>query len=539
MSQRTIAILGGALSGPTAAAHARETDPDARIILLERAAAISYAVGGLPYVLSGEIASNGDIDPYDTAFFRRDYDVDVRTGVQVDRLDAGRREVHTRAGVVRYDSLVYALGAGSFTPPGFEEEAENLSFLRNPAHLRAILDVLAGGAERVAIVGGGYYGVEAADCLARRGLRVTLLERGPQLLPEFSSSAAKQAADALAAHGVEVRLGAGIDRVVRRDRRIVALEVGGTRLDTDLVLLTAGVRPRTELFVAAGGRVLPDGSIPVDARCATNLDGVYATSICVSHRHAVTGRSVWTAQASDADKTAQVAGRNAAGGAARLGPTLGTAIVRAGDLHVARTGFTQLGGRFDAARVKVTGSSCDPFFRGSAGLDVTLYYARRTERLLGAEVVGRGGVDKRIDVLATAVLARLDLAQLSQLDLAYSPPYSTARDIVNTAGVVGMQARDVQAWDAAAVSARAGGARVIDVRSAEARAQAPYPAELASLEDVRAGRVSFPEGAPVVFVCETGRTAWLAARAAAHRGCAGAGYLSGGLRALRALGGEA
>jgi NADPH-dependent 2,4-dienoyl-CoA reductase/sulfur reductase-like enzyme/rhodanese-related sulfurtransferase len=492
-------------------------------------------VGGLPSVLSGEVMDRAQIAPMDAAFFRRDYDIDVRTGVDVGRLDPTRHQVHTSAGVLHYDSLIYALGAGTMTPSVFATEAVNVSPLRSPAHLQKILKILEGGARRVAVVGGGYYGVEAAECLARRGVHVTLVERGAQLLAEFSPSAAARAALALAEQGVEVRLGVTVDQVFQEGDRVTGLELNGQVLDVDLVVLTTGVRPRTEIFAAAGGVVLADGSIPVDERCATNLADVYATSICVSHPHAVTGHHVWTAQASDADKTAQVAGQNAAGGDARLVPTLGTAIVRAGLLHLARTGHTQVGGHLEVVRTLVSGSSCDPFFPERAPLDVALYSTRQSERIVGAEVVGHGGVDKRIDVLATAVLAKLDLRRLGQLDLAYSPPYATARDILHVAALVGQQAKRVRTWEPADFAARPASAVVVDVRSEAERAASPWAALPLSLSEIRQDPAGLDNNATVVFVCETGRSSYLAACAAVQRGCHGAGYVSGGLRALRAL----
>lgn len=533
MANRKIVILGGALSGPTAAARARETDANAKIIVLERAKAISYAVGGLPYYLSGEVDSRGDIAPHRAAFFRKHYRVEVRTGVSVVRFDADKRKVYTDAGVVPYDSLIYALGAGSVIPPVLADGGANLSLLRNPAHLARIDRLLARGARRVSIVGGGYYGVEAADCLARRGCAVTLIERGPQLLPAYSRAAAGRAAEALRAAGVDARIGAGIDEVSRRRTQITALTVAGERIETELVLVTAGVKPRTEIFAAAGGRLLADASIRVDDRCTTHLEGVYATSICVSHTHAITRRPVWTAQASDADKTAQVAGTNAAGGEAKLGPTLGTSILRAGDLHLARTGLTELDGKLGVRRVQVSGHARDPFFRGSAPLDITLYYAAETERVVGAEVVGGDGVDKRIDVLATAALGKLRLEQLAQLDLAYSPPYSTARDIVNATAVVGRQAQEVRAWTPEAFAARGEDVRVYDLRPSSVRREQPLEsAKPIALAKLGARRRELKRAKQVVFVCESGRSSSLAARTAKQFGSPSPGYLSGGTTAL-------
>lgn len=536
-----IVILGGALSGPTAAARARETNVDASIILLERAEAISYAVGGLPYYLSGEVDARGHLAPHRAAFFSHDYDIEVRTKVSVERFDAAARKVYTSAGELRYDALIYALGAGSIMPPVFGDGAANLSLLRNPAHLQHIDGILSRGATRVVIVGGGFYGVEAADCLARRGCTVSLIERGPQLLPEYSATAAARAAAALTAEGVDVRLGSAVEQVERKRKNIVAVRAGGRRIECDLILLTAGVRPRTEMFAAAGGKLERDGSIHVDERCGTSLAGVYATSICVSHTHAVTRKPIWTAQATDADKTAQVAGANAAGGAAKLGPTLGTAITRAGALHLARTGLTQLGGRHKVERIQIAGHSCDPFFRGSEALELTLYYGRESERVLGAEVIGRAGVDKRIDVIATAILGKLTLTQLAGLDLAYSPPYSMVRDIVNAAGVIAAQAKHVHAWTLEAFAERGDEVIVYDVRSAAQRKAHKSPRDAKDrlsatpldIAQLRAHKAALGNAKQVVFVCETGRESYLAARAASQLGCRDAGYLSGGLSAWR------
>jgi rhodanese-related sulfurtransferase len=220
-------------------------------------------------------------------------------------------------------------------------------------------------------------------------------------------------------------------------------------------------------------------------------------------------------------------------------PTLGTAIVRAGALQLARTGSTQLGGPHEAAQIQLAGHSCDPFFRGSEALELTLYYstkAGKPERILGAEVVGGAGVDKRIDVLATAIMAKLTLAQLAQLDLAYSPPYSMARDIVNAAGVVAAQAKHARPWTLEDFGERGHEVVVYDVRAASQRKVHAFAAPVMDLANLREHRRALRGAKQVVFVCETGRESYLAARAAAHLGCAGAGYLSGGLSALRRAG---
>jgi rhodanese-related sulfurtransferase len=384
-------------------------------------------------------------------------------------------------------------------------------------------------------VGGGFIGVEAADGLARRGCKVTLIEQGPSLLPGFSSAASRAAAAALRTLGVKVLEGARVNRASRRGGDVQALQLqGGRGLAVDAVVVAAGLRPRTQLLQRAGARLHADGSVDIDNRAATSLPGVYACGVCVSVPHAVTGRPVWLAQAALADKTAQVAGANAAGGDARLGPALGTFIVRAGDLALARTGLNleeavAYAGA-DCAATRIQSPSRDPFFPGADDLRIELLHHRASGRLLGAEVVGRSGADKRVDVLAAAIQGALTVEQVAALDLAYAPPFSPPRDPVNVAGGVAAQARAglAEAWSAGELSRRRKSVTVVDVRdAARSRAGTVAGAVAVPLGSLRA-RLSRLRAARLVFVCDTGRLAYLAARIARQQGRAAA-YLSGGL----------
>ncbi len=532
MAQRKIVVLGGALAGPWAAARARETDDRAKITLVTRGRAVSYAVGGLPYFLSREVSEPGELNKQRAAFFRNYYGVDVQTGVDVKGIDPEKRRVSTSAGSLSYDALVYALGARSLVPE-IVSGASNLSTLRTLPDLKKIDRLIKRKDAAVTIIGGGYYGVEAADCLARRGCRVTLVEKSPLLLSDFSPDASRLAAEALRKIGVDVRNGATIEAVKRKGRAITALNIDGDHVATKLVVVTSGVTPRTEIFSEAGGRLHRDGTIKVDDRCETNLPGVFATSICVSHKHAVTKKPVWTAQAADADKSAQVAGENAAGGSAKLAPTLGTSIVRAGSLTLARTGLT----RGDAVReretARVYGRSRDDFFPGSAELTITLSFDGRTRRVIGAEVLGEDGVDKRIDVLATAITGKLKVDQVAQLDLAYSPPYGTVRDPINAVGTIARQSEDVRAWAPVELMIKTSDTLVWDVRTPKQRKAHPFAATAVSLKKLREKKRELKKAKMVVFLSEDGREGYLAARIAKGLGCPDAGYLSGGLRAWR------
>jgi NADPH-dependent 2,4-dienoyl-CoA reductase/sulfur reductase-like enzyme/rhodanese-related sulfurtransferase len=536
MAKRRVVVLGGAISGPTAAARARETDEHADILLLERSQEVSYAACALAYHASREVADLEALNRERGRFFWDVYRVRVQTGAAVTAIDAEARAVLFKGGRVPYDALVYALGAESVVPPihGLQG-ARNVFRFRTLPDLQGVLARADRGRRRVAVLGGGFIGVEAADGLARRGCKVTLIERGPRILPAFSPAAARAAADALRSLGVTVLEGAEVVRGTRAGAELRSLQVdSGRTVAVEAVVIAVGLRPRTRLLARAGARLHADGSVEIDNRCATSLPGVFACGVCVSVPHAVSGRPVWLPQAALADKTAQVAGVCAAGGDARTIPATGSAIVRAGELTLGRTGLTgeeaaaYAGGDWASARVHAP--SREPFFPGSADTQLELFYQRRSGRLLGAEVVARSGADKRVDALAAAILGGLTVDQLAALDLAYAPPYSPARDPVNVGATVAAAARAglSDGWSPAEVWARRRRVTVIDVRGDD-RLQ---PGTLAGAVEVPLpalrDRLAELDGRPLVFVCDTGRLSYLATRIARQRGRPAA-YLAGGL----------
>ncbi len=542
MAKRTILVLGGAISGPAAAARAREMDDGAHIVLLERSQRVSYAACALAYHASGEVPSLDALDREREQFFWDVYRVKVRTGVAAVTIDATARAVLTPTGRVPYDALVYALGAESVVPaiPGLRG-ARNVFRFRTLPDLEGLLARLERGGRHVAVLGGGFIGVEAADGLARRGAKVTLLEQGDRILPAFSPAASRMAAEALRAQDVVVLEGMPVTRVARRGSDVRTLEIQGhRRIGVDAVVVATGLRPRTRILARAGARLHADGSVEIDGRCATSLPAVFACGVCVSVPHAVTGRPVWLAQAALADKTAQVAGACAAGGDARMGPTLGTAIVRAGEVTVARTGLTgadaaALAG-MNAAMARVHAPSREPFFPGAADTQIEICFHRGSGRVLGAEVVSRSGADKRIDTLAAAILGGLTVDQLAAVDLAYAPPFSPVRDPINVAGTVAASARAglTEAWSAAELVARRRRVTVIDVRHGGRESGTIAGAVEVPLDALRS-RLEAMDGRPLVFVCDTGRLSYLATRIARQRGRE-AGYLSGGLATWAAEG---
>jgi rhodanese-related sulfurtransferase len=310
----------------------------------------------------------------------------------------------------------------------------------------------------------------------------------------------------------------------------------------DLVVVAGALQPKTELLRAVGAELHEDGSVLVDEYGATSLPHVWAGGGSVAVTHAVACWPVWLPRPAIADKTAQVAGANAAGASMKMLPVVNTVVVRAGDLTLGRTGLSfeecaAFAGR-EVGVVCIHGSSCDRFLAPSQPLSVTLLYHEGDGRILGGEVVGRAGVDKRVDVLAAAIQGGLTVEQLGLLDLAYAPPYATARDAIHLAGHAAASARAglARPWLADELASRATEVQMVDVEPERGRAGEKDDSIEVPFRALRERLESLPRDRPLVFVSETGRLGYLAARIARQRGFKDAGYLVGGLLSWRAAG---
>jgi NADPH-dependent 2,4-dienoyl-CoA reductase/sulfur reductase-like enzyme/rhodanese-related sulfurtransferase len=540
MANRKIVILGGALAGPTAAARARELDESAEITLVERNSRVSYATCGLAYHLSGEVPGIDALDRQRAEFFDAYYRVDVCTHTEALAIDGAKKTITLRGrdgdSVVAYDALVFALGAESSVPAIAGLEGENVRPLRTVDDLVALRGVLGSGRARVAVLGGGPFGIEAADGLTRGGAVVTVIEREASLLPRFGAQVSAIARDALRTRGA-VHTGVTVTSVRRDGARVSGLSLSdGTSLDVDAVVVAAGLRPRTQMLAAAGARLAADGTVIVDERAETSLPGVFGAGVCVSVPQAVSGTPLWWPQGAIADKTAQVAGENAAGGDALLAPALGSTILRCLDVAVGRTGLSRaeaqaaLGADAVASTV-VHAPSHESYFPGAATLTVELLWRRADGRVVGVEVAGAAGVDKRVDAAAGAIAAGLTVDQLAALDFAYEPPFSPARDPLNVAATV---ARAERRGLVRSVSARQipPHAQLVDVRTEGAPSD--LGAVAIALPELRQRLGELDRARPVVVVSEDGRLGFLAARVLAQNGFADVANLAGGLRS-RAL----
>jgi len=416
-------IIGGVAAGLSAAARARRTDSRLPITVLEKGPVISYGACGLPYFVEGRVRDASQLIVYTPEYFRKERNIDVRTGARVVSVSHARREVQLESGErVRYERLVFATGArcdsagiaGASQPHVFtlhtlDDAARMRNFIRERKPRRAV------------VIGGGYIGLEAADALRRNAVAVTVLERGKHLLlrddEHFTSMARKQ----LERHRVEVRCEAAVNSIEPDS-------VAG--IPCDMVVLSAGFKPNVELAAEAGVEIGRTGALRTDDRMETSLRGIYAAGDCAEVNHIVTGRPAYIPLGTTANKTGRVAGANAAGGRERFAGIAGTSIVSIFGMGFAATGLSQSEAKaegFSPVSARIEANSKPKYFLG-VPTTVELIADRTSRRLIGGSVIGEDGAAGRINVIAAALQNRMRVEDFEQLDLAYSPPFSPVWD---------------------------------------------------------------------------------------------------------------
>lgn len=548
-----IVVVGGVAGGMSCAARARRLDEGAEIIVLERGEHVSFANCGLPYFVSGEISDPASLLVQTPSSLRAALDLDVRTGHGVTALDAARKTVTvaTAAGVeeISYDALVLAPGAQAARPPIAGLDSPRVRTLRTVDDALALRQRVEGGARRAVVLGAGFIGVEAAEALAHQGLETTIIEFAPHVLPPLEDELATLVTGELRRLGIQVRTAVAAEAIESGADHDVVVLSDGTRLDADIVLLSVGVRPDTAVFEAAGA-ACERGALVIDEHGRTSLPDVYAVGDATVSVDAVTGARRPVALAGPANR----AGRLVADAILRpatarpIPAAVATAIVRVGQQTAALTGanrrvLSEAGIPFHTLHLHP--SQHAGYFPGSSQIHLIVHVRVADGLLLGAQAVGADGVDKRIDVLATAIRAGWTVDELIDLDLAYAPPYGAAKDPVNMAGMVGENVLNgtLRLWYAQDLGEISASAFILDTRSAAEFATGHLPGawniphtELrARLDDVREAAA----GRPVRVMCQSGVRS-----AIAHRVLTQAGFdsasLSGGMLTLRgALGDRA
>ncbi|MFJ3901450.1 FAD-dependent oxidoreductase [Streptomyces sp. NPDC090025] len=512
-----VVVIGGVAAGMSAAARLRRLDERAEIVVLERGAHVSFANCGLPYHLGGVIEERSDLLLHTPDSLGRRFALDVRVRSEAVAIDREAQVVRVRDLVdgreydESWDRIVLAPGARPVVPP--LPGVERAHTLRDIADLDGVLAALADGARSAVVIGGGFIGTEAAENLRHRGLTTTLVESAPQVLAPLDPEMAQAAATELRAHGVDLRLGAQAARVLPREVELA----DGTRLPADLVLLAVGVRPETSLAVAAGLALGPRGGIRVDAALRTSDPRILAVGDAAEKADALGEGARLIPLANLANRHGRIAADTLAGRPATAAPAQGTAIVQVFGLTAAATGRNEKDLRREGRpyqALHLHGGSHAGYYPGAGQLSLKLLFDPESLRILGAQAVGTDGVDKRIDVLATALAAGLPVTALADLELAYAPPYGSAKDPVNLLGYLADNlltgTTPTVPWDAVG-DGHPG--LPLDVRTKAEHEHGHLPGSLhIPLDELRERVAELPSGRPLTVYCQGGQRAHTAVR---------------------------
>ncbi|HMB03795.1 MAG TPA: FAD-dependent oxidoreductase [Isosphaeraceae bacterium] len=540
-------IVGGVAGGASAAARARRLSEGAEIVLFERGPDVSFANCGLPYYLGGEIAGRDRLLVATPERLRGRYRLDVRTRTSVEAIDRRAKRVRVRD-LVRgreyeeaYDKLILAPGAAPIRPPLPGIDLPGVFTLRNMQDVDRIKETLDRGARQAVIVGAGFIGLELVENLVRRGVQATVVELQDQVLPPLDPEMTVPIAEHLAANGVTLLLGQSAEAFEPAGEGLTVRLKSGRCLSAQLVVLGVGVRPESRLALEAGLEVGPRGGIRVNEHMQTSDPDVYAVGDAVEVRDFVTGEPTQVPLAGPANRQGRIAADHIFGRVSRYRGTQGTAIVRVFDLTAALTGASEkilrrLGRPYRKVYLHPTQHA--GYYPGAWPMMLKLLFDPITGKLLGAQAVGREGVDKRIDVLAVAIQAGMTAFDLEEVELAYSPQYGSAKDAINMAGfVAGGQLRgdhpQVSAEQLLSMSLDGGPSRppvILDVRTPEEFAAGHLPdAVNIPVDELRSRLAELPHDRPLVAYCQVGQRGYLAVRLLREAGYQ-AMNLSGGFK---------
>ena len=542
-----IVIVGGVAGGMSCAARARRLDESAEIIVLERGAHVSFANCGLPYFVGGEITDPRALLVQTPESLRAALALDVRPANEVIAVDADARAVMVRTvdGLeqIAYDALVLSPGASAFIPPIPGVDSPRVRTLRIVEDALALRDKVTAGARRAVVLGAGFIGIEAAEALAAQGLDVSVVELAPQPLPPVEPELAWLVSEELRALGIDVRVGVAATSIHHGPDADTVVLADGTALAADLIVMSVGVRPDTGIFEEAGV-ACEHGAMIVDSHGRTSVPGIWAVGDATLSVDSVTGARRPVALAGPANR----AGRLVADDIIRpetareIPQPVGTAIVRVGSLTAALTGANRMaldGAGIGYRTLHLHANQHAGYFPGASQIHLLVHIDPDSGRLLGAQAVGTEGVDKRIDVLGTAIRAGMAVDELIDLDLAYSPPYGQAKDAVNLTGMVGENVLNgtLKLWYAEDLDQVLDEALILDVRRSDEWDTGHLPGALHIPHTELRERIDEVQeqaaGRPVRVMCASGVRSAIAHRVLTQAGMDSAS-LSGGILTLRA-----
>lgn len=436
-----ILVIGAVAAGTSAAAKARRNDDKAEIVIYEKDKDISYSGCGLPYYIGGEIEDIGELTPRDPAFFKKKYNIDVFTGFQVLNINPQAKEVTVKnlntneVFKDKYDKLVIATGATPFVPNVKGIGGDNVFFLRNVQSARNIRNFIENKKPQHAVIAGtGFIGFEMLENLMADGVNVTIVEKQGKITPNLDEDMAAFLENALAKKNITIIKNTSI---VEINKGNVILE-DGKEVKSDMVIMAAGVRPNVTLAKEAGIETGVTGAIKVNTKMETNIKDIYACGDCIETFSIITTKPVYRPLGSTANKTGRIAGDVITGGTLQYRGNLGTGIFKLFDMTIANTGLSEREAIEEGYDVIVCHNiklDKPSYFHGKE-MVIKAIADKQTEKILGVQIVGYDGVDKRIDIFATLITYGAKVDELFHLDLAYAPPFSTTKDPVHYTGMI-------------------------------------------------------------------------------------------------------
>ena len=539
-----VVIVGGVAGGATAAARIRRLDEAAEIIVFERSGYVSYANCGLPYYIGGVIADPEELTLQTPESFYSRFRVAMKvrhevTGIHPERKTVSVKNLETGEEFEEgYDKLILSPGARPTQPRLPGTGISKLFTLRTVEDTLRIKEHIDRHHPKSAILaGGGFIGLELAENLRELGMEVTIVQRPKQLMNPFDADMAAMIHGEMRRHGVRLVLGQTVEGFAEKDGGVDVLLKDNAPLHADMVVLAIGVTPDTALAKAAGLELGIKDSIVVNSRMETSVPDIYAAGDAVQVKHSVTGQDVLLSLAGPANKQGRIIADNICGGDSRYAGSQGSSVIKVFDMTAAVTGINEAHGRkagLDVDTVILSPMSHAGYYPGGRVMTMKVVFEKGTYRLLGAQIVGYEGVDKRIDVLATAIHAGMKATELKDLDLAYAPPYSSAKDPVNMAGFMidNIAGGILKQWHLEDVDAlpRDGSVTLLDARTAGEYARGHIRGfRNIPVDELRERLAEIEKGKPVYVICQSGLRSYIACRILEGQGYEAYNF-SGGFR---------
>ena len=522
-----VVIIGGVAGGATAAARIRRLDEQAQILVFERSGYISYANCGLPYYIGDVIHDKEELTLQTPESFYARFRVEMKVRHEVTAIHPDRKTVTVKnleSGELfeeSYDKLILSPGARPTQPrlPGVGlDKVFTLRTVEDTLRIREFID--RHHPKSAVLAGGGFIGLELAENLREQGMEVTIVQRPRQLMNPFDADMASFLHSQVRRHGVRLALGHTVEGFEEKEGGVDVLLKEEAPIHGDMVILAIGVTPDTVLAKEAGLELGIKGSIVVNDRMETSVPDIYAAGDAVQVKHSVTGQEVLISLAGPANKQGRIIADNICGGDSRYFGSQGSSVIKVFDMTAAVTGINETNARkagLDVDTVILSPMSHAGYYPGGKVMTMKVVFEKGTYRLLGAQIVGYEGVDKRIDVLATAIHAGMSAIELKDLDLAYAPPYSSAKDPVNMAGFLVDNIADgvLRQWHLEDLEKlpRDGSATLLDVRTVGEYSRGHIEGfRNIPVDELRERLKEIEKGKPAYVICQSGLRSYIACR---------------------------